>query len=642
MAKKKSKAAQERARDAEFVREKRGGVLTEETADNFPRRFTPEEIANQEAVAEGQGAWGIDANLPRFVRDGGLPMTMGRAPIEAPVRAPRMPRIPEPPTPATHPPRREVPSYKPTLGQAPPEPPPALPSGREAPKVSRTGGPNWNNAEWDARWKQQSAKTKAASTEAEGARQAMEKAIEAHRAARQPEVDMSPSATMERALKQGNKGGQGPGGGAGGGNMDMIQEAAPGDEAQGLTADYKSVLRDAASLNQAYQGNVTSPAIEENGRAIAEVGAKMAALPPTYKFSRDGIPEGMDTDAEMARLSALIGKNEASANDIDNYITLQVAQKTAEVRNAGKGKEAAPESASSDPAPNDVEGAKPQPPAAAQAPKASAGSVEGEGAAIRESGSRMVRGGGSGNRGANPPAAAPRTRGGGSSSQPKPPAESPVQSERPAASPANSGVTKPKNSDTGKADPRFNSSGQWIGGETPTLQDRDRKLTPTQVRQRDAQLNKDLRASGQLPKDGSQMAHYTDANDNPIEQRQAMQNLKGMAAINESLSLMGGAAGAKTGQRVPPGQVKMGGNPPKTPPVNNNISRVSKPPGLAVRDMMREQRQPPGYTPPGNQGYKAPTAAERAEVGAEAKANVARKKAANPSLTSKKKQRTVK
>lgn len=260
-----------------------------------------------------------------------------------------------------------------------------------------------------------------------------------------------------------NKGGGGQGGGTGGGGMDMVQEAAPGDDAQGLTADPKSVLQDYAKLNQAYQGNVTSPAIEENGRAIAEVGAKMAALPPTYKFSRDGIPEGMDMDAEMSRLSALIGKNEASANDIDNYITLQVAQKTAEVRNAGKDKEAPPEPASSDPAPNDVERTKPQPPAAAQAPEAPARSVEGEGAAIRESGSRVVRSGGSGNRRANPPAAAPGPRGGGSSPKPKPPAESPVQPERPAASSTNSGITtgpvKP-------AAPASQGSGSGGGGIT--------------------------------------------------------------------------------------------------------------------------------------------------------------------------------
>lgn len=477
MAKKKSKAAQEREGRAEATRYLRRPRMEDASAPSSPVRMqgsAPGEVSeltmDEIRSLNSQGADFASRYGPAVEAYGNM-QSMGAnlagakagiGPATKPKASGALPPRPEPPHPSTSPPRREVPSYKPTLGQAPPEPPPALPSGREAPKVSRIprltenevraewgeppipggGRPNWDSSEADARWKQLSAKTKAASTEAERARQAMERAIEAHRAARQPEVDMSPSATMERALKQGvGRGGQGPGGGAGGGSMDMVQEAAPGDDAQGLTADPKSVLQDYAKLNQAYQGNVTSPAIEENGKAIAEVGAKMAALPPTYKFSRDGIPEGMDMDAEMSRLSALIGKNEASANDIDNYITLQVAQKTAEVRNAGKGKEAPPEPASSDPAPNDVERTKPQPPAAAQAPEAPARSVEGEGAAIRESGSRVVRSGGSGNRGANPPAAAPGPRGGGSSPQPKPPAESPVQPKRPATPSANSGIT---------------------------------------------------------------------------------------------------------------------------------------------------------------------------------------------------------
>lgn len=76
--------------------------------------------------------------------------------------------------------------------------------------------------------------------------------------------------------------------------------------------------------------------------------------------------------------------------------------------------------------------------------------------------------------------------------------------------------------------------------------------------------------------------------------------------------------------------------------VNNNISRVSKPPGLAVRDMISEQRSAQaksGYTAPGEKGYKPPSQAELSEVRSENKARVAAKKAANPNIKSKTSQR---
>jgi hypothetical protein len=70
------------------------------------------------------------------------------------------------------------------------------------------------------------------------------------------------------------------------------------------------------------QGTVSNPAIEAVKNSKEAVGAELAAMPP-MKYSRDGIPEGLDHVSEMERLRVRIQGGTASANDIDNYITLQ-------------------------------------------------------------------------------------------------------------------------------------------------------------------------------------------------------------------------------------------------------------------------------------------------------------------------------
>jgi len=93
-----------------------------------------------------------------------------------------------------------------------------------------------------------------------------------------------------------------------------------------------------------------------------------------------------------------------------------------------------------------------------------------------------------------------------------------------------------------------------------------------------------------------------------------------------------------------------------TQEVNNNISKVSKPPGLAVREMLSEQRaanesaqaareaqkQRIGYKAPRDKGYQPPSQSEINQVRAENKSRVAAKKAANPDLKSKASQKRAK
>jgi len=92
--------------------------------------------------------------------------------------------------------------------------------------------------------------------------------------------------------------------------------------------DPMSALRQTTQQAQSVtNGTVSTPAIEETKGAIASNQQAQAALPP-MKYSRDGIPEGLDHVTEMERLRAMIQGNTASANDIDNYITLQVRAAT--------------------------------------------------------------------------------------------------------------------------------------------------------------------------------------------------------------------------------------------------------------------------------------------------------------------------
>ena len=87
--------------------------------------------------------------------------------------------------------------------------------------------------------------------------------------------------------------------------------------------DPMSALRQTTEQAKAVtEGTVSTPAIEAVKNSKEAVGAELAAMPP-MKYSRDGIPEGLDHVSEMERLRAMIQGGTASATDIDNYITLQ-------------------------------------------------------------------------------------------------------------------------------------------------------------------------------------------------------------------------------------------------------------------------------------------------------------------------------
>lgn len=124
----------------------------------------------------------------------------------------------------------------------------------------------------------------------------------------------------------------------------------------------------------------------------------------------------------------------------------------------------------------------------------------------------------------------------------------------------------------------------------------------------------------------------------------------GGVILNELGNLAGKAgpmatkAGQKMGAAVE--TAKAAANKPAAkPPVNNNISKVAKPPGLAVRDMIAEQRASQaksGYTAPGAKGYKPPTKTELEDVRYQNRVNVKAKKEVNPGLKSKASQKRAK
>lgn len=188
------------------------------------------------------------------------------------------------------------------------------------------------------------------------------------------EAEAAQSRLNPPSAKQPVRGGGGMSGGQG--EMGMMARGSMGDDTQGLSADPQSVskpsppektgavgaamdvIQSAAALNRP----PSSPAIEANRAATDAVKQELR------KYSRDGIPEGLDRASELKNLGALIrgeiqGRT-ATANDIDNYITLQVAEQTAAARaNMGAsevGREATKEVPSAQPASTSVESSSQQ------------------------------------------------------------------------------------------------------------------------------------------------------------------------------------------------------------------------------------------------------------------------------------------
>lgn len=124
--------------------------------------------------------------------------------------------------------------------------------------------------------------------------------------------------------------------------MDRLPEEN-GDDPQGLTRqaapprpgggaqDAMALLRQASQYHQAKQGNVSTPEIEANKQAMAANSEAIHAL----KYSVHGIPEGINHVDELERLKGLINTNQATANDLDNFITLEQFMKEQAARTEG-------------------------------------------------------------------------------------------------------------------------------------------------------------------------------------------------------------------------------------------------------------------------------------------------------------------
>lgn len=110
----------------------------------------------------------------------------------------------------------------------------------------------------------------------------------------------------------------------------MVKKDMPNEivDDPGLTQDSYALLRQAASMQKMKDGTSVPPAVAANNSKIADNKVQAEALKPV-KYSIHGIPEGLDHAAEEERLRGLIQGQTATANDIDNYITLSIARQNA-------------------------------------------------------------------------------------------------------------------------------------------------------------------------------------------------------------------------------------------------------------------------------------------------------------------------
>ena len=115
----------------------------------------------------------------------------------------------------------------------------------------------------------------------------------------------------------------------------MVNKNTPPNEIvddPGLTQDSYALLRQAANYGKMKDGTAPPPPqVAANNAQIADNKTEMQNL----KYSIHGIPEGIDRAAEEKRLADLIQNYTASANDIDNYITLSVARQNAALASEG-------------------------------------------------------------------------------------------------------------------------------------------------------------------------------------------------------------------------------------------------------------------------------------------------------------------
>lgn len=384
-------------------------------------------------------------------------------------------------------------------------------------------------------------------------------------------------------------------------------QASAGDDPLGLSSDPMSLLRQTTEQAKAVtQGTVSNPEIAASRAGLAANQAALSAI-PQIKYSRDGIPSGLDHVAEMERIHNMMQGGTATANDIDNYITLEIARRNAAggAQNAGGPSEGAGVS----PVPDTPSPAVPEPRHDAPARTGSRPAQHSNGAGARQKAqvSAPTGGGRAMGEGGVPPA--PRTEGRSTVPQAQPPSAPPragradganshsskVMDSKSAAQPPKGVVDHGRNytnmENNGAAYKMASTGMSFTDGSKPTPPQRgmasyeDPRMTAW-VRQQNPPEDKPSKVA---MKNGPQA-------DEPAT-NVATRNM--LAELIPSSILPVAAAGAglkaakpiasKIEQEVIPGAQmlarRMMGSEARgankvAQEVNNNISRVAKPPGL--------------------------------------------------------------
>ena len=407
----------------------------------------------------------------------------------------------------------------------------------------------------------------------------------------------------------------------------MVNKNTPPNEIvddPGLTQDSYALLRQAANYGKMKQGTAPPPPqVAANNNQIADNKAEMQNL----KYSIHGIPEGIDHAAEEKRLADLIQKQTASANDIDNYITLSVARQNAALASEGLSADA-----------------KSTAPVAHPPEAAASESAGGTGARQpRRSSQRGYQSGGS----SAPPVSSARRasamgpRGvevssGGESS-------APVQKAPPSSAVQRAGEANGVKGNSGKAMDSKPAASASVSGITtgPTRsqeilgRDRMAALSKQELRNPDGSAKDPKRAQAEhvvrerelrklSPEDQALMREYSGAKDPEAARTAAAWEDSGANEVNlpkvvrtgggfaANEMLMGSAMkGARNmGQAASEGLPNLGrrvGAAAETakavasrqaspPVVNNNISKATKPPGLQMLDNMDQNIPTSGFS----------------------------------------------
>lgn len=400
--------------------------------------------------------------------------------------------------------------------------------------------------------------------------------------------------------------------------MDRLPEEN-GDDPQGLTRqaapprpgggaqDAMALLRQASQYHQAKQGNVSTPEIEANKQAMAANSEAIHAL----KYSVHGIPEGINHVDELERLKGLINTNQATANDLDNFITLEQFMKDQTARTNG---EMVGSSGSELHGSDGAIGA-----GVPHSEGASAGAASAQAAPAPVPSRRNVQSGGS-----NGPVSRPHVSGVGE-------VQAPAPVQRPGMEGRNGRQTPPKANAKPAAKPAVEmgpsmeqlrapnpyKKAEASSAKQPSETSRTKavaKVAAREMRNLSPEERAQFGATGISPLNGEgwDQAKYNGPFKSAEEMRDAMGSharveREGQVGSPEFIAatapLLLGAAGAygmsKAGPKITRGGQRLGAametadamlNRPKTPaPVNNNISRVAKPPGLQnPRGMMQD------------------------------------------------------